>query len=132
MKKALMVWGGWSGHEPQQSVELFAPFLRENGFDVRIRRQSGRLYRRGLYELAEFGGADLDDGRNFQRTGERTFGRREVRALASPDGTAEPATLFVSTRVINGWLAGNGLRIRAISSITPFKSLMWSTKSRAV
>ncbi len=36
MKKALMVWGGWSGHEPQQVVERFAPFLRENGFEVRI------------------------------------------------------------------------------------------------
>ena len=36
MKKALMVWGGWDGHEPQQVVERFAPFLREAGFEVRI------------------------------------------------------------------------------------------------
>lgn len=36
MKKALMVWGGWDGHEPQQCVERFAPHLRENGFEVRI------------------------------------------------------------------------------------------------
>lgn len=36
MKKALMVWGGWAGHEPQQTVERFAPFLRENGFEVRV------------------------------------------------------------------------------------------------
>ncbi|HEX8465877.1 MAG TPA: ThuA domain-containing protein [Abditibacterium sp.] len=36
MKQALMVWGGWEGHEPQQCVERFAPFLRENGFEVRI------------------------------------------------------------------------------------------------
>ena len=36
MKKALMVWGGWDGHEPQQVVERFAPFLRESGFEVRI------------------------------------------------------------------------------------------------
>ena len=36
MKKALMVWGGWEGHEPQQCVERFAPFLQENGFEVRI------------------------------------------------------------------------------------------------
>ena len=27
-KKALMVWGGWSGHEPQQCVDMFAPFWR--------------------------------------------------------------------------------------------------------
>lgn len=35
-KSALMVWGGWDGHRPKQSVELFAPFLEENGFDVEI------------------------------------------------------------------------------------------------
>jgi type 1 glutamine amidotransferase len=31
-----MVWGGWDGHEPEQSVERFAPFLQAHGFDVRI------------------------------------------------------------------------------------------------
>ncbi len=31
-----MVWGGWSGHEPQQCVERFAPALRDAGFDVQI------------------------------------------------------------------------------------------------
>lgn len=36
MKKALMVWGGWEGHEPRQCVDIFAPFLREKGFDVEI------------------------------------------------------------------------------------------------
>ena len=35
-KRALMVWGGWSGHEPRQCVERFAPALREAGFDVEI------------------------------------------------------------------------------------------------
>lgn len=36
MKKALMVWGGWDGHQPKETVERFAPFLRESGYDVRI------------------------------------------------------------------------------------------------
>ncbi|MCL6432546.1 MAG: ThuA domain-containing protein [Anaerolineae bacterium] len=36
MKKALMLWGGWDGHEPRQCVEIFAPFLREQGYEVRI------------------------------------------------------------------------------------------------
>ena len=35
-KSALMVWGGWAGHEPRQCVELFAPFLRGEGYAVRI------------------------------------------------------------------------------------------------
>jgi len=31
-----MVWGGWEGHQPRQCVERFAPFLRENGYEVTI------------------------------------------------------------------------------------------------
>jgi type 1 glutamine amidotransferase len=36
MKRALMVWGGWEGHEPFQCVELFAPLLEQAGFQVDI------------------------------------------------------------------------------------------------
>jgi len=36
MKKALMVWGGWSGHEPKQCVDIFTPYLEEQGYDVEI------------------------------------------------------------------------------------------------
>ena len=35
-QRALMVWGGRSGHEPQQCVERFAPALRDGGFKVEI------------------------------------------------------------------------------------------------
>ncbi len=35
-KKALVVWGGWEGHEPKQCVDIFAPWLKEQGFDVEI------------------------------------------------------------------------------------------------
>jgi len=35
-KKALMVWGGWDGHEPKQCVDIFAPYLRQQGYDVEI------------------------------------------------------------------------------------------------
>ena len=36
MRKALMVWGGWEGHEPKQCADIFAPILREKGFDVEV------------------------------------------------------------------------------------------------
>ena len=36
MKKVLMVWGGWNGHEPQACVEVFAPILQNDGFEVII------------------------------------------------------------------------------------------------
>jgi type 1 glutamine amidotransferase len=35
-KKVLIVWGGWEGHEPKQCVDLFAPWLVEQGFVVEI------------------------------------------------------------------------------------------------
>ena len=35
-KKAIMVWGGWEGHEPRQCVDIFAPILEEEGFAVTI------------------------------------------------------------------------------------------------
>jgi len=35
-RKALFVWGGWEGHEPKQCVDIFAPWLKEQGFDVEI------------------------------------------------------------------------------------------------
>ncbi|MDH4179408.1 MAG: ThuA domain-containing protein [Armatimonadota bacterium] len=36
MKQALMVWGGWDGHEPKQCVDIFAPHLEESEFEVRV------------------------------------------------------------------------------------------------
>lgn len=36
MKKALITWGGWAGHEPQQCSEIFAGLLREADYDVNV------------------------------------------------------------------------------------------------
>ena len=36
MKKALIVWGGWDGHEPELVSKRFEKLLIENGFSVRI------------------------------------------------------------------------------------------------
>lgn len=36
MKSALMVWGGWEGHEPKQCTDVFAPFLEGAGYDVEV------------------------------------------------------------------------------------------------
>ena len=35
-KKAVMVWGGWAGHEPKQCVDVFVPILEQEGFEVTI------------------------------------------------------------------------------------------------
>jgi hypothetical protein len=35
-KQALMVWGGWEGHEPKQCVDIFASLLKQHSYDVDI------------------------------------------------------------------------------------------------
>ena len=35
-KKALIVWGGWSGHQPQQVAEVYQRVLVEDGFSVEV------------------------------------------------------------------------------------------------
>jgi hypothetical protein len=36
MRKALVVVGGWEGHEPKQCADVFVPLLRERGFEVEV------------------------------------------------------------------------------------------------
>ncbi len=35
-KSALIVWGGWNGHEPKQCADIFAPWLESKGFKVTV------------------------------------------------------------------------------------------------
>ena len=35
-KNALIVRGGWDGHQPIESTDSFIPFLTDNGFEVRV------------------------------------------------------------------------------------------------
>ena len=35
-KSALMVWGGWEGHVPDEATALFAPWLEDQGYDVEV------------------------------------------------------------------------------------------------
>src|SRR5262245_1051005 len=34
MRKALVVWGGWEGHEPEQGAAIVRGMLEEDGFSV--------------------------------------------------------------------------------------------------
>ena len=53
-RSALIVRGGWDGHQPVEATDLFVPFLREQGFEVRI--EDGP----GIYADAEtMAGIDL-------------------------------------------------------------------------
>lgn len=36
MRKALIVWGGWDGHEPEQVAAIFERILKEEQFEVEV------------------------------------------------------------------------------------------------
>jgi type 1 glutamine amidotransferase len=42
-KSALVVRGGWDGHQPVEATELFIPHLQAHGFDVRV-EESPKIY----------------------------------------------------------------------------------------
>ena len=35
-RKALIVWGGWNGHQPREVAEIFRRVLTESGFEVEV------------------------------------------------------------------------------------------------
>ena len=36
MREALIVWGGWSGHEPEQCAKIVSDMLEGDGFKVYV------------------------------------------------------------------------------------------------
>jgi hypothetical protein len=51
-RKALIVWGGWAGHEPEQGAHIVAGMLRDEGFDVRLETTTQAFADPGLSELS--------------------------------------------------------------------------------
>ncbi len=51
MKNALIVWGGWHGHEPEQCAHIVRDMLLNNGFNVRIETQTAAFADPALNQL---------------------------------------------------------------------------------
>lgn len=51
MKQALIVWGGWHGHEPEQCAHIVRDMLQRNGFEVRIETQTAAFADPALAQL---------------------------------------------------------------------------------
>lgn len=51
MKKALIVWGGWAGHEPEQGATIVRGMLEKNGFSVRVETETAAFADPALSEL---------------------------------------------------------------------------------
>ncbi len=51
-RKALIVWGGWAGHEPEQGAAIVSSMLRAEGFDVRVETTTQAFADPALHELS--------------------------------------------------------------------------------
>jgi len=51
VKKALIVWGGWHGHEPEQGSQIVRDILQNNGFEVRVETQTAAFADPALAQL---------------------------------------------------------------------------------
>ena len=52
MREALIVWGGWPGHEPEQGAHIVAEVLEKEGFSVRLENTTKTLADPALVKMS--------------------------------------------------------------------------------
>jgi type 1 glutamine amidotransferase len=52
MRKALIVWGGWDGHEPEQCADIIRGMLQEDGFSVELAHTTAAFADPAIHELS--------------------------------------------------------------------------------
>jgi type 1 glutamine amidotransferase len=52
MREALIVWGGWDGHEPEQCSRIIRGILEEDGFKVRVEDSTQAFAEPAIHELS--------------------------------------------------------------------------------
>jgi uncharacterized protein len=51
-KSALIVWGGWDGHEPEACSDILSNMLKEEGFSVRVETETAAFADSALKDLS--------------------------------------------------------------------------------
>jgi uncharacterized protein len=52
MKSALIVYGGWSGHDPEECAAIYRRWLHEDGFSVRMATETSAFADPSIHELS--------------------------------------------------------------------------------
>jgi type 1 glutamine amidotransferase len=52
MREALIVWGGWSGHEPEECSAIIKDILEEDGFKVYVERSTEAFADPSVHDLS--------------------------------------------------------------------------------
>jgi len=50
-KRALIVWGGWAGHEPEQGAQIVSKMLREADFEVSVETSTAAFADPAIHDL---------------------------------------------------------------------------------
>ncbi len=78
MREALIVWGGWSGHEPEPCARIVAGMLEEEGFSVHVDNTTEAFATPGLasmslvvpiFTMAKIGKKEVENLTNAVRGG---------------------------------------------------------------
>ena len=52
MREALIVWGGWSGHEPEQCAKIYKDWLEQDGFKVYVENTTEAFADPSIHDLS--------------------------------------------------------------------------------
>ena len=52
MREAMIVWGGWEGHDPEECAQIYRRWLHEDGFSVRIENDTKAFADPDIFKLS--------------------------------------------------------------------------------
>lgn len=52
MREAMIVWGGWEGHDPEECAAVYKRWLHEDGFSVRVETETAAFADPAIHDLS--------------------------------------------------------------------------------
>lgn len=52
MREAMIVWGGWDGHDPEECAAIYKRWLHEDGFSVRVETETAAFADPDIHSLS--------------------------------------------------------------------------------
>ena len=117
MREALIVWGGWSGHEPERCAGIVRDMLEQEGFKARVENTTEAFADPG-YRRHESGRADRHGVEDREASARESDARQYAAASVWPVSTAACAMPSAKRPNTSSCVGASGLRIRATSSTT--------------
>ena len=52
MREAMIVWGGWDGHDPEECAAIYRQWLHEDGFSVRVETETAAFADPAIHKMS--------------------------------------------------------------------------------